>query len=169
MCTCIYLYDYSGLRRVLPTSRRASTGGHMLFVMWLTTMWITGSGLHLWNEGLQTASILRSSSQSGIARCFRAMLCHVKKLSACCTMSLMQQQENLHHGNQRAISLLVSMHCYCKHTSSCLYRPGSLMPIPELFPVCLSSCRFIIVICLQPIYLLVFPFLSMCSDLLTIL
>jgi hypothetical protein len=110
ICVCLCLCDYSGLRRVSPTLRRASTGGHMLFAMWLTTMWIIGCGPHLWSEGLQTASILRSSSQSGIARCFRAMHCHVKKPSAYCTMSLMQRRGNHRHGNQRATNSLVSIH-----------------------------------------------------------
>jgi hypothetical protein len=35
---CIYFCDFSGLRRVSPTSRKASTGGRTLFVTWLTTM-----------------------------------------------------------------------------------------------------------------------------------
>jgi len=164
-CTLVCICDYSGLRRVSPTSRRASTGGPMSFVTWLTTMWTTGSGPHLWSEGLQIASILRSNSQSGIAHYSRAMHSHVKKPSAYCTMSLMQQQENLHHGNQRATSSLVSMHSvngsvFHHHLIFTDWLLNVCARSKILFHVCLlSSFRSVIACYHQPFICMVFPVL----------
>lgn len=100
-------------------------------------MWIIGCGLHLWSEGLQTASILKSNSQSEIAHSSRVMHSHVKKPSACYIMSLMRQRGNRHRGNQRATSLLVRWHSV---TTNIL-----LLPCTNYSAQChWSSCRVIV-------------------------
>ena len=67
----LFIYWFSGLKRALQISNKASIGVHMLYAMLLIIMLIIGYGRHLLKDIMQIESILKSNSVCVIAIYFQ--------------------------------------------------------------------------------------------------
>lgn len=79
---------YSGSKKVISISKKASTGGRTSCAMLPNKTSTIGYGHRSSNVVLPISYTSRSSSPSATVHCFRAMRSRVKRHSHCCTTSL---------------------------------------------------------------------------------
>lgn len=103
----IFSSGFSGSKSHLQISAKESIGVVMWCAMSPTTMWIIGSGRRSLIAAQPIGFTLRSNSQFGIVRYFRAMRYRARRHSVYSSTNSMQLRVNRRHGNPKAINWLV--------------------------------------------------------------
>lgn len=99
-----YIYLRSGSKNRSRISAKESIGVVMWCVMLRITMWTIGSGHRSSIEVQPIVSTSKSNSRFVTVHCFRAMHCHAKRHSVCCSTNLMRPHVNHRHGNRKVIN-----------------------------------------------------------------